>query len=151
MKQCSSCNEHKLEDEFRWTDKTKARRRGQCKKCCAIKEQERKENRILEDKDAWQRSRREAHLKNRYNLTSEQVVDMLSNQDGRCAICRDEILLDRFKYAIDHDHSCCSGRNSCGKCVRGILCSGCNKFIGFAKESTTILMNAIVYIERKKE
>lgn len=32
----------------------------------------------------------------------------------------------RYPEYVDHDHKCCSGDKSCGKCVRGILCPGCN-------------------------
>jgi hypothetical protein len=34
------------------------------------------------------------------------------------------------KIHVDHDHSCCRGVRSCGKCVRGIACEPCNKGIG---------------------
>ena len=27
---------------------------------------------------------------------------------------------------IDHDHSCCDLNQSCGKCLRGAICPGCN-------------------------
>src|SRR4029077_2130187 len=32
--------------------------------------------------------------------------------------------------AVDHDHNCCPGAHSCGKCIRGILCGTCNSALG---------------------
>lgn len=54
-----------------------------------------------------------------YNLSAERLKEMLDNPE--CAICG-----ATGKVSIDHDHSCCSGRKSCGKCVRGTLCTLCN-------------------------
>jgi hypothetical protein len=36
---------------------------------------------------------------------------------------------------VDHDHSCCPALStSCGKCVRGLLCFGCNTLVGRVEE-----------------
>ena len=45
-----------------------------------------------------------------YSLTDEQIISMLHNAE--CAICA---RVDNLN--IDHDHSCCPGEQSCGKCV----------------------------------
>jgi hypothetical protein len=35
---------------------------------------------------------------------------------------------------IDHDHFCCPGRRSCGKCVRGALCQTHNVALGYIEQ-----------------
>jgi hypothetical protein len=52
------------------------------------------------------------------------------------------------KFNVDHDHSCCNGETTCGRCVRGILCSGCNGGIGLLRDDITILTKAIEYLNR---
>ena len=49
---------------------------------------------------------------------------------------------------IDHDHSCCSGKYGCSKCVRGVLCSNCNRMLGSALDNTETLDKGIEYLER---
>lgn len=103
-------------------------------------------------------SRKEAnkryHLKVTYNLTLEQWNDLYVRQGGLCAICMRKLRKDRAQ--TDHDHACCPGATSCGKCVRGLLCKDCNyKLLGqicqenklgkvYAKR---ILYRAICYLE----
>lgn len=60
-----------------------------------------------------------------YNRTLEWYEATLKEQEGRCAICEREAAL-----SVDHDHRCCPGRTSCGDCVRGLLCTICNRDLG---------------------
>ena len=67
-------------------------------------------------------------LYKRYKMTFEQYHNMLDLQDG-CDICNAK----GRRMVVDHDHSCCgpsSQNNTCGKCVRALLCDGCNTAIG---------------------
>ena len=77
-----------------------------------------------------------------YGITLEQWDAMLIAQSGRCKIC----VRPMRKPHTDHDHSCCPGRGSCGKCVRGLLCWECNTMIGNAHDDVTILQSAIDYL-----
>ena len=63
-----------------------------------------------------------------YNLTFEDYLNMLVWQGGACAICK--LSVDGYRLSVDHDHACCPGKTSCGRCVRGLLCTRCNWTLG---------------------
>ena len=75
---------------------------------------------------------------------------MLSEQDGKCAICKlPESRADLKNLSIDHDHSCCPVKSrSCGKCVRALVCSSCNKTLGLTKDNPATLRAMADYLER---
>jgi hypothetical protein len=62
----------------------------------------------------------------RYGLTPSLFDALLGYQGGRCAICRRTEPGGAGDFHVDHDHACCPGRRSCGRCVRGLLCARCN-------------------------
>jgi hypothetical protein len=67
--------------------------------------------------------------------------DKLEAQNGGCALCF-SVSTGR-RLSIDHDHSCCGFRFSCGRCLRGLLCQTCNLRLGFLesvllKEATLV-------------
>ena len=41
---------------------------------------------------------------------------------------------------IDHDHDCCPGLGSCGKCVRGALCARHNVYLGYLEADPLFAM-----------
>lgn len=84
-----------------------------------------------------------------YKISIEQYNNMLLRQSYKCAACQ-KPFLENETPAIDHDHSCCSGNKSCGKCVRGLIHRNCNTIEGLCKSDPEILQNIANYINRAK-
>lgn len=73
----------------------------------------------------------------RYGLTPERFAQLLEAQGYACGMCH-EAFEEGKLICVDHDHAHCPGeKTSCGECVRGLLCLGCNTALG--------------HIERKSE
>lgn len=81
----------------------------------------------------------------KYGLTWEQL-DVKVEEQGGCGVCKRP--LSRKEYQVDHDHSCCPEEKTCGLCVRGVVCSLCNKGLGNFKDNIQLLRAAIEYIEK---
>lgn len=58
----------------------------------------------------------------RYGLSESEYREMALKQGNSCAICRK----GEVQLYVDHNHSCCPQGKTCGKCVRGLLCTRCN-------------------------
>lgn len=86
-------------------------------------------------------------LRSTHHLTDEQIVSLFDAPQV-CSICG-ENPGDR-RLSIDHDHLCCPGIGSCGKCVRGLLCRQCNLGIGNLRDDPALLMRAIDYLNSYK-
>jgi len=78
----------------------------------------------------------------RYGLSEERLKEMLEEQKGLCAICQVAMTTPN----IDHDHACCPKNESCGDCVRGLLCSRCNKGLGNFLDNPQLLLAAVSYL-----
>lgn len=81
---------------------------------------------------------------NRHGVTRTQWQAMMDAQGGTCQICNGT---SARALAIDHDHNCCPGETSCGKCVRALLCGPCNIAIGLMRDNPEQLRKAATYLE----
>ncbi len=72
----------------------------------------------------------------RFGLTIEMFEEIVKKQNGKCAICNQ--LPNRSNLDVDHDHKT-------GK-VRGLLCSACNRAIGYMGDNPERLKKAIKYL-----
>jgi hypothetical protein len=86
------------------------------------------------------RKKNEWRMKRLYNLTLEEIDNMLILQEHKCVICHKS--LHETYRCIDHDHKT-------GK-VRGILCRSCNTMLGQVCEDVQVLKDAITYLEMHK-
>jgi len=77
-----------------------------------------------------------------YGLTVSQVEEMMGAAGGVCPVCRRR----GERLNIDHDHTCCPGETSCGKCVRGLICHGCNVALSQVRDDVSILGRLIDYL-----
>lgn len=84
----------------------------------------------------------------RYTISHETYADFYSRG---CAVCKRS---DK-KLCVDHDHSCCSGGTSCGKCVRGMVCHSCNLLLAGVDKSglslEELMKNVSAYYGRTVE
>lgn len=83
-----------------------------------------------------------ADLRRRYGITPTMRDTMLACRDNKCDICGRTVMRGGGKGAtsavIDHCHS--------AKKVRGVLCSNCNRGLGFLQDRVEVLERAIAYL-----
>lgn len=87
---------------------------------------------------------RAARVLKTYNITEQQYQELLASQGGVCYICRRKAGVRR--HSVDHDHACCNGPVSCGRCVRGLLCNPCNKYLGHLRDSVDAAARVADYL-----
>lgn len=138
MKTCKTCGEEKPLDQYHKMKKAKDGLQHFCKPC---------NNQIQRDRRAKKLDQHQAYMKNwqlqnKYGITLDDYNTMAQSQEGLCAICRQPQRggNDRTReLVVDHDHVT-------GK-VRGLLCTSCNRGLGFFGDRAELLRNAADYIE----
>lgn len=116
MYTCKVCGTEKPASEF-YVRKESGKPRSECKACTI-----------------------EMHRYRKLGVCNARYDEMLTKQNGACAICNTKLNSSRYtKLAVDHCHK--TGR------VRGLLCTACNTAIGLLKDSTERLRSAIEYLK----
>lgn len=96
------------------------------------------------------RGKQQAHARRTevyYGLTAAQYHQLYQAQNGRCFICQRATGATR-RLAVDHDHKRCDTHASdrgCPRCVRGLLCSVCNRVV-IGRYGIDSLLRAIQYL-----
>lgn len=132
MKRCYKCTESKPHSEFHKSANRSDGYNSRCKQC----QTEYNKSRYHSDKNSFKIKR----IQKRYGLSAKPYAEMLSSG---CEVCG-----TMESLFIDHDHSCCNTENTCGKCVRGILCRACNTAEGMLKSNLENARKLVAYMEK---
>ena len=94
-----------------------------------------------------------------HRMTMEQYTALRLEQADRCGACKEPLRFGESRaVTVDHDPRCCQyetlrtgrtkGSISCGKCVRALLCSPCNRAVGFFERYPQRVHMWIDYLRR---
>lgn len=152
---CPRCGLHLSPDRFyKSTGRRPYGLSSSCKKCERVRldkiSSDFRKGERLEDPEKRQarliRSMKN-NLKRKFGIDLEQYWDMVNAAKGVCEICgKVESQIhhatgEAQNLSVDHDETT-------GK-IRGILCSTCNRGIGFLQHDKQILQAAIKYLETR--
>ena len=79
------------------------------------------------------------NLMKNYGISLDQFNQMVTVQDGKCAICAKPFKNSK-DTCVDHNHN--------SDKVRQLLCIKCNFLVGICGENTSILQKAIEYLNK---
>ena len=88
--------------------------------------------------DAW--------IFEKYKMTGRDYAALLSQQGGVCRLCQEPPGAEPLH--VDHDHSCCATKKTCGRCVRGLLCRRCNTLLGWYERQFTDWADVDAYLSQ---
>jgi len=129
MKKCTKCDMLKPLSEFSESKSEKGYKQYRCKSCNKAYRETRKD--LI----------REYQLQYKFGVSLELYNKMMEEQGNSCKICKKGCVTGR-KLAVDHDHKT-------GK-VRGLLCSPCNRALGYVNDDLNILSEAITYLKNNQ-
>ena len=127
---CRVCEKVKSKNDFYKNKSYADGYASKCKECSRYYQRDREEHKKPEA-ISYQ-------LQRKYGIDFETYNRMFDEQNGCCAICNTHQSELKKRLAVDHCHET-------GK-VRALLCSPCNTSLGGFRDNTTLLQNAITYL-----
>lgn len=134
MIMCSKCKIEQPTNCFGKNNNKNSGYRGWCKTC----ENKQSKAYVQNNPDKRKDIMKDSRLNKNYGITLEQYNKILKDQENKCAICGESDPNHQNGFCVDHDHKT-------GK-IRGILCNACNRGLGYFKDDTSVLSNAIKYL-----
>lgn len=136
MKTCSECGQTLALSEFYKHASGKNGLRSECRTCILKRNADWDQNNLARRRAISKRG----SLRRNYNLTESKYAQMVSSQNGVCAICGRMQTQKAYKR-LDVDHCHKTG------IVRGLLCNSCNVSIGRMNDDPALLRKAAEYLE----
>ena len=119
---CLTCNEWKPWAEFYEDPTTAYGRQSNCAACAAV--------------------RRTLKV---FGLTQAEGNWLTELQSDLCALCGAPEPINK-RLSVDHDHTCCGPHAGCKNCIRGLLCSICNRLLGHVETKPELVPRFADYL-----
>ena len=144
MKTCTVCHETKPLTSFFKNRRNNDGHAYHCKTCDNRRRtKHRKDNPV-----DHHRSQRNRNLLIRYGITIEDYERIFDSQGRTCGICKTEENYSAhvgprkdWSFSVDHCHT--TGT------IRGLLCNDCNRALGLFRDSPTLLLAALEWLDTK--
>ena len=143
MKKCTKCLEVKPLEGFSRHSRGRNGLQSRCKHCFSAYGQSHRVEIAARKKEHYQSHKIEIFeysIKRKYGLTPVEYQALIANGCWACGTMED--------LYVDHDHKCCPGKRTCGKCVRGCLCDRHNRALGNVNDSVDELTALVAYLTR---
>ncbi|AYN59130.1 endonuclease VII [Arthrobacter phage Yang] len=175
MKLCSKCRSYKPLEDFSRNKKAKDGRQSWCRECVRASRPARATTFVCADcggtfprtaarggiptrcepcKELHGRAYRREYQRQyfvekvpRHGWTPDEKRAAMDAVGWKCEICAAPFVTPSDAH-VDHDHKCCPGAYSCGKCRRGLLCSRCNTTLGRVGDDVDLLRAMAGYLSR---
>jgi hypothetical protein len=143
LKRCSDCG---IVKGFQQFNLAKGKPRATCRAC----QSKAYKAYATANPGQYKALKRASKYRSRFNLSIDEVERIFATARYACEACgtrKDELALG-IRLVLDHDHSCCPTEFTCGKCIRGVLCTSCNMALGAVRDDPDRLTAIVDYMHR---